>query len=330
MPNTKSAIYILTQNTPERKVYLKTSLYFLFKNFNKEYKYPIIILHENDYDDNAKKEINMSIREDFRYLLKFKKIDDDDMKVPDYIDMDKLNKIVNLQPVPYWRNINYRNMCHFWIKHFIKYVEDYDYVMRLDDDSIIEEFIKDDLFNIMDKKELVYISNIVHADCGICNYGMKELFENIFPEKKAELKDMFVPNILNKSNNTNNIFNKITELYKIVNDKEYTDENIDVNMPIMYYNNFFITSTAFWKREDVQNVINKILDNKGIYYYRYGDAPLQTLIVSLMSDGKISRCIFKYSKRLQRECFIDSNNNFHSFMPKNYDSSSCITENQNK
>jgi hypothetical protein len=30
----KAAIFILTQNTTERKVYLKTSLYFLFKNFN--------------------------------------------------------------------------------------------------------------------------------------------------------------------------------------------------------------------------------------------------------------------------------------------------------
>ena len=39
-----AAILILTQNTIERKVYLKTSLYFLFKNFNHIYKYPIIIL----------------------------------------------------------------------------------------------------------------------------------------------------------------------------------------------------------------------------------------------------------------------------------------------
>jgi hypothetical protein len=46
----KCGIFILTQNTVERKVYLKTSLYFLFRNFNAKYKYPIIILHEGDYD----------------------------------------------------------------------------------------------------------------------------------------------------------------------------------------------------------------------------------------------------------------------------------------
>jgi len=49
----KAAIYILTQNKLERKIYLKTCLYFLFKNFNAKFKYPVIILHEGDYDNNA-------------------------------------------------------------------------------------------------------------------------------------------------------------------------------------------------------------------------------------------------------------------------------------
>ena len=45
-----AAIFYLTQNTPVRKTYLKTSLYFMFKNFNAEHKYPVIILHEGDFD----------------------------------------------------------------------------------------------------------------------------------------------------------------------------------------------------------------------------------------------------------------------------------------
>ena len=55
---TKSAILILTQNTIERKIYLKTSLYFLFRNFNARFKYPVIILHEGDYDNNSMNEIH--------------------------------------------------------------------------------------------------------------------------------------------------------------------------------------------------------------------------------------------------------------------------------
>ena len=67
----RSAIIILTQNTIERKIYLKTSLYFLFKKFNAKYKYPVIILHDGDYDTNAMNEINSSIRKNFRYLITF-------------------------------------------------------------------------------------------------------------------------------------------------------------------------------------------------------------------------------------------------------------------
>ena len=95
-------------------------------------------------------------------------------------------------------------------------------------------------------------------------------------------------------------------------------------MPLMYYNNFFITNTNFWKRDDVLKIIDEIDKSGNIFYYRYGDAPLQTLIVSLLEPEKITRTVFKYSKKLQRECFIDLNNNIHSYMPDNYNHSSCI------
>jgi hypothetical protein len=52
----------------------------------------------------------------------------------------------------------------------------YDYVMRLDDDSIIEETIPD-IFNWMKDKNLIYSSNLLHVDCGICCYGMKDFFK---------------------------------------------------------------------------------------------------------------------------------------------------------
>ena len=117
----KSAILILTQNTIERKIYLKTTLYFLFKNFNAKYKYPVIILHEGDYDNIAINEISTSIRKDCRYLIEFKKIDSSDFEIPKYIDEDKMNRCIKSVPVPYWRNKNYRLMCNFWINNFIKY-----------------------------------------------------------------------------------------------------------------------------------------------------------------------------------------------------------------
>ena len=325
--NKKNVILILTQNTIERKVYLKTSLYFLFKNFNNKFKYPIKILHEGDYRERDKEEILKGIRsEEFKNLIKFEKIDENDFEIPKHINQDKLKQSVNAQIVPYWRNIKYRSMCYFWIKNFTKYCDDYDYVMRLDDDSIIEEPINIDLFNILKEKNHIYLSNIVHVDCGICNYGMKNIIKKIFPNKNEEIEKLFVKANINKDNTI--IYNNFKNLYKIINDKEYDSDNIDIDMPIMYYNNFFISDVNFWKREDVKNVINKIDETGNIFYYRYGDAPIHTILISLFEPNKISRTVFKYSKKLQRECFIDLNNNLHSFMPNNYDNSSCIINNK--
>jgi len=319
----KAAIYILTQNNAERRIYLKTSLYFLFKNFNAKYKYPIIILHEGDYDNESQKEIILSIRGDCQSLIKFQELDSGDFKVPNHIDKNKLQKCIDIKPVPYWRNIKYRIMCNFWVKHFFKYCKEYDYVMRLDDDSIIEEPINQDIFNLMKEKDFNYMSNIVHIDCSICNYGMKEFFETIYPNKKEKLKELFMEH---KLDNNSKYFNKFKELYEIINGEEYKNNTVDMNMPLMYYNNFCVTKPSLWNTNEIKNIVNEI-DKKGyIFYYRWGDAPLHTLIMTLYDNKKLAKLSFKYSKRLQREAFKDDDGNLHSFMPSSYDNSSCISK----
>ena len=211
---TKSAIVILTQNTPEKRIYLKNCLYFLFKNFNEKFKYPVIILHEGDYTPEFQEEIIKGVRGESSSFIKFKELDKEDFKIPEHIDKVKLTKSIELQPVPYWRNESYRNMCNFWLKHFTKYVAEYDYVMRLDDDSIIEEKINSDLFQIMKERDLNYISNIIHIDCGICNYEMKEFFDHYYMDKQDLIKDMFVYSKFD--NNNKEIFDNFKKLYKII------------------------------------------------------------------------------------------------------------------
>jgi len=324
MTTTKSAIVILTQNTPEKRIYLKNCLYFLFKNFNEKYKYPVIILHEGDYTAEFQEEIIKSVRGESRSFIKFKELDKEDFKTPEHIDKDKMAKSIELQPVPYWRNESYRNMCNFWLKHFTKYVAEYDYVMRLDDDSIIEEKIIPDLFGIMKEKDLNYISNIIHIDCGFCNYEMKEFFDNYYMDKQDIIKDMFVYSKIDINNNKE-VFDNFKKHYKIMNNKEYEKNEVDIKSPTMYYNNFFITKIAFWNLENTKKVIDEIDKTGNIYYYRWGDAPLHTIITTLADKEKVSKCAFKYSKRLQRESFKDASGKIHSYMPGTYDNTSCIT-----
>lgn len=319
----KAAIFVLSQNTIERKIYLKTSLYFLFKNFNAVYKYPVIILHEGDYDEHSKNEIKMSIRSECRNLIKFQELDSCDFVVPDHIDIDKLNKCIEISPVPYWRNKNYRIMCYFWIKHFFKYCKDYDYVMRLDDDSIIEEKINSDLFNLMEKRDLNYASNLLHIDCSICNYGMKDFFLKLCPNSKNKLNESFIDH---KLKNDVDYFNKFKEVYQIINNCKHDKNEFDMSMPVMYYNNFSITKPCIWNTPEIKNIINEIDKLGYIFYYRWGDAPLQTIIMKIFDNKKLAKFSFKYSKRLQREAFEDDNKNIHSFMPSSYNNNSCISK----
>jgi hypothetical protein len=323
----KGAIFILTQNTIERKVYLKTSLYFLFKNFNAKYKYPVIILHEGDYTEDAKKEIIAGIRSECRNLLTFQKIDDEDFRIPAHIDIDKMNSIIDLRVVPYWRNQKYRSMCYFWMKNFSKYTKDYNYVMRLDDDSIIEEPIKYDLFEMMSDKDYIYISNIIHLDCSLCNYGMKDFFLKHYASEKDKINELFMDHTLNSNNE---YFNKFKSLYKALNNEDYTGISVELNMPFMYYNNFNIINVDVWNKPEIQDIINKIDEQGYIFYCRWGDAPLQTIILSLYDNTRITKVNFKYSKRLQREAFKDDEGKLHSFMPSDYDNNSCVIKNTKK
>lgn len=319
-----AAIFILSQNNDVRKTYLKTSLYFLFKNFNAEFKYPVIIFHEGDFDDKSQTEIIMSIRMSCRSLVTFRAVDKDDFVLPPHIDEAKMNRCIATNPTPYWRNAKYRMMCRWWIVHMPKYAEGYDYVMRVDDDSFIEETIPD-LFDWMEKKKLVYASNFLHMDCGICSYGMKEFFESLHPEKKKEIKEMFIEQELPMRNVSIHPFRTLLSITQDPLPK--MGETMKIQMPIMYYNNFFITRTDFWKRPEVQKDIEAIDKNGSIFYFRWGDAPLQSILVMLHSkDGEVSRSIFKYSKRLQRESFWGADKQFHSYFPADYTKSSCITE----
>jgi hypothetical protein len=322
-----AAIVILTQNTETRRVYLKTCLYFLFRHFNEKHKYPVLIMHEGDYNDaRSQREILTSVRASARSLVSFVALDADDFTVPDNIDKNKMEKCIATKAVPYWRNATYRMMCRWWLVHMPKYVRGYDYVMRIDDDLFIEEPIDMDLFDWMNQNKLVYSSNMVHADCGICCYGMKDFLERQFPNKKDLISKMFIPQEIP----TRAVqFHPFRTLLSITHhpDPPVIEEKMTLWMPTMYYNNFFMTKTSFWEQDDVKKLIEDIDKTGNIFYYRWGDAPLQSAIVLLLADqSTVKRSIFKYSKRMQRESFKGDDNEFHSYMPETYDKSSCITE----
>jgi len=326
MHRSSSAVFILTQNTDVRKTHLKTCLYFLFKHFNAEFRYPVHIYHEGDYGPDDQREILTGVRATCRSLVSFHELDPADFTLPAHIDADKMQKCIAHKPVPYWRNAKYRMMCRWWSINVWKYAQGYEYIMRLDDDSIIEEPVQYDIFAWAAENKVAYSSNILSLDCGICNHGFKELLESAFPEKRDLIGQMFKPQdvpMLSVQFHPFRSLLSITDAHALPEMKS----TMRVWSMVYFFNNYFVTRVSFWQRPDVQAAL-KTIDESGLMFYkRLGDAPVHTAIVSLFAaPNEIKRSVFKYSKRIQREAFKGDDGAFYSYMPDTYDKMGCLTE----
>jgi hypothetical protein len=319
-----AAIFILTQNTPQRKVYLKSCLYFLFKNFNEAFKYPVVIFHEGDYDARSQEEIFKSVRASCRSLVSFRALDAGDFDVPAHVDRAKAEASVNLKCTPYWRNMPYRNMCRWWIVHMPKYAAAYDYIMRIDDDLFIEDQITVDIVAEAAKAGHVYVSNMIHVDCPVCCFGFRDLLVAQFPDKAAFIDGLFQKQ---EAPWKAHQLSGLRSLLSVVSPQAVAGETVSLWSPVMNYNNFHITSSAFWRRPEVAELVKAIDESGLIYYFRLGDSPIQSAITMLLAkQTELGRVRFRYSKRLQREAHEGDDGCLHSYMPGTYSETSDITE----
>ncbi len=130
---------------------LKECLFNLDKNYNKVHNYPTLIFyHGNRYDDKNYRESIESINPDTEY--RFHSIE---AKIPEHLnEVDMFWNVSN----PYARNfgrgrIGYLHANYFW-NNFMNYPEldEFDYLMRIDDDSWFKKEIPFDFFEELDKQ----------------------------------------------------------------------------------------------------------------------------------------------------------------------------------
>ncbi len=119
-----------------------------------------------------------------------------------------------------------------------------DYMWRLDDDSKIYEPIKHDLFKFMADRQLQFGYLTEREDTCVCH-----------------------------------LWDKVREYIKITGIKpEFFNELSETSN---YYNNFEVSSMQLWRSDEYQHYINYLDKLAGVYYYRWGDAPIKTIAVSL-------------------------------------------------
>jgi len=144
--------------------------------------------------------------------------------------------------------IGYRHMCYFHAKQVYEQpiLVGLEYVWRLDDDSMFPAYIIYDLFAFMQRRRLQYGYVKTHLDSYDCTAGLWEAVKRYVKLKHIDSRH----------------FDKWTE-------------------PKIFYNNFEISALSLWMSKHYQEYINFIDLLGGIYYYRWGDAPVKSIAVTL-------------------------------------------------
>jgi hypothetical protein len=209
----------------------------------------------------TKHNIDIKIFIDQDQSLEYQQLFDSNVE---FVDIRK-NLTPNLRKLPYIdsvisgkRPIRYRGMCLFNFSEFIHYMQDYDYVIRLDGDSIICS----DLF----------LDDFIDGD-NIYGY-----LKDVLDRHKPTLETL--PLAIKKYIDNNDI--------RIYCDREKINN-------YNFYNNFHISKLSFWQKPEVLDFINFIHQENGIAKHRWGDSTIQANLVRMFCPSeKIYKFDFKY------------------------------------
>jgi hypothetical protein len=156
---------------------------------------------------------------------------------------------------------NYHHMIRFWFKLVfeIPEVQEYDYIMRLDDDSqLLGTWFN--VFATMQEKGAVYFANKQFIDEEKVLPGTMKLKDVCFAYKKNA---------------------KIS-----LKDPEKFERAFLKNGIRMYYNNFEVMKTQFFRQNDVREWMEMIDKSHGIYKYRWGDSVLRYLTLAFFAKSE--------------------------------------------
>ena len=160
------------------------------------------------------------------------------------------------------KSVGYRHMCRFQARGVYEQpiMNRLDLAWRLDDDSIILSDIGYDIFKYMSDNGIVYGYVLIKRDAYGC---LVHLWEN-------------ATEYMNAHNINTTFFNTWPRAY-------------------VYYNNFEISSMALWRSREYQDYVEMVDQAGGIYHYRWGDAPIKTLAVTMFVPKSKTYCFSNMS-----------------------------------
>ena len=280
----RAAIVYLASN--KRIKHLCMSLFYLFTNFNNQFRYPIVIFHFGDLNiTDALIEIGKNLSSEQISLINFER--GNGKVFPPNFDSERALKEGVV--FPFWYP-DYNHMCAFWIRSI--FLEPYfirnkiDYFMRIDSDSYILTPIQYDLFEFMQTNQLVYAYRVRKLENMCCSAYFARFLRNYTRDNQITLSS--------------------SEILWIESLNETDPASMNPRALDTYYNNFEI----IWlpKFRDDARVWNwtEFMWREGgwgIYKHRWGDAFVRFYTVHMFAHlySRVHHfCDFRYGHGAHR------------------------------
>lgn len=231
---------------------LKESLKLLYKNFNNEYKYPVLVTtFGKQYSKRFIKNIHKNIDSSIMF------IELEEPKVPCHIKEEEL--FYHKKEIPYVRNRFPKSRIGFLhINQFVAgltmehpEIKKYDYVLKIDDDHFFIEGIDFDFFKFMKDNDYKFgvFANKNFNYSRQTQIGLRELAKKYIKENNIQPKSKS----LNKDGNWDSVAS---------HDPTIWDMNI-------------------FRNQNWKNWWNYVNESGGIYKYRWGDLEIHALYMRM-------------------------------------------------
>jgi alpha 1,2-mannosyltransferase len=287
------------------------SIQQLENRFNNKFHYDWVFLNEEPFSAEFIKLTSNMVSGRSRYGLIPKK----HWSYPSYIDQDKAREIRESRKwsmITYGSSESYRHMCRFNSLFFYKHpiMEEYQYYWR------VEPHVKYACDIIEDPFKFLRINNKKYG----FTISMRELpntIETLWQTTKLYFKNLD-KNYFNSNSDLNNN-NDNNNLLKFISDDNGESYNL-----CHYWTNFEIANLEIFRNEIYEGYVEHLDHAGGFFYERWGDAPIHSIIFSLILKKEeiymfqeisyehtvAKTCPLNFEFRKKARCICDPNDNW--------------------
>ena len=243
--NMKSVICYLCKNQDSKIKNLKVSLEKLYINYKFINESDVFIFVDFDFPSEEIEFLTNNFQK--LYVKKIQLKSSSDLKIP--VESISFEDKCDF-------SLGYRHMCQFFFSELREYIKEYDWYMRLDDDSFINSKINYNIFEYLENNNKVYGYVAEIPEWPPVVVGVDEFFLKIV--ENCKLKPYF--------------------LDRLIEDKKYNLRN--------FYNNIEVVKLSYFENNEVKLLTKLVNESGNIYRWRWGDSLLRTFLLSITVDIK--------------------------------------------